>query len=103
MKPEEKKAEAFYSEEIDPYTPYLNPEYRIDLYENTCEDIELIILAIFGVILGILAYFLIFFVPIASGIPYHKHMWWVFLIILILTLAVRLNLSVGNCGNGCVG
>ena len=82
------KIDEKYSEEKDPTTPYLNPEYRIDLYENSCANIVVIVLAILGLIIGVFSYFLILFVPIACGEVYHNHMWWAFLIIFIITLAV---------------
>eukprot|EP00826_Nyctotherus_ovalis_P037963 TRINITY_DN3511_c0_g1_i4.p1 TRINITY_DN3511_c0_g1~~TRINITY_DN3511_c0_g1_i4.p1 ORF type:complete len:169 (+),score=46.63 TRINITY_DN3511_c0_g1_i4:24-509(+) len=99
MKPMEQKIESvytdgIYSEERDPATPYLNPDYRVDLYENTWANILLIVLAISAVIAGVFAYFVIFFAPIASGVPYHKNMWWAFLTIFILNLAVIILMSI---------
>ena len=85
----ETKVEEPYDEEKDPSTPYLNPGYRADLYENTWFNIFLIIGAFIIFNAAVFGYFMIFFGPISKGIMYHKNMWWAFLIIFGLTILVR--------------
>ncbi len=77
-----------YDEEKDPATPYLNPGYRVDLYENSWKNILWITLALIALFAGVFGYFMIFFGPITAGVMYYKGMWIAFLIIFVLTLAV---------------
>ena len=88
----EDKTDDIYCEENDPETPYLNPEYRIDLYENTCGDLVGIVFASIGFVIFIFCYFLIFFLPVANGKLFKEHMWWTFLIFFVVTVAVLFSL-----------
>jgi len=77
-----------YNEENDATTPYLNPGYRIELYENTWWDILVIACALilfWGCAFG---YFMLYFGPISAGVVYHYNMWWAFLIIFGLSAIV---------------
>ena len=81
-----------YDEEKDPSTPYLNPGYRRDLYENSCGNIVIIIVGLIAFWTGIFGYFMIFFGPLTTGIMYHDNMWWAFIIIFVATIIVCLAL-----------
>ena len=78
---EQKTQDEPYDEEKDQATPYLNPGFRTELYENTWWDVFVICCALVGFWAGCFGYFLIFFGPITAGINYHPNMWWAFLII----------------------
>ncbi len=86
--PQETKPDEIYDEEKDPTTPYLNPGYRVDLYENTWGNIFLIIGAISAFLSGVFGYFMIFFGPLTAGVMYKDNMWWAFIIIFGVTVIV---------------
>ncbi len=88
--PMESTKDEVYDEEKDPTTPYLNPGYRADLYENTWGNIVLIIVMLALFLGGAFGYYMIFFGPLTTNIMYHDNMWWGFLIVFGLTLVVRL-------------